>query len=190
MDWNPLHLEIPTTPHLVHGIPSPDLVQQRSRGRKDWQDGCPSGVVKVIRSETELLIAIYRTQLFNPGDLDNVKEIQARYSAQPLSAFLGQLARNAAPIIEFHTPPTTEEIRTSPKVLQVLSFLLQLCPTHPSETELLTRFATIGVGAGKTFDPRKLSPELAQAVDDAISDAWATDFADLGKRISSGCYRR
>jgi hypothetical protein len=42
-----------------------------------WQGEIPSGVSKVIRAETEFVLAIYRTQLFNPDDLDRVKEIPA-----------------------------------------------------------------------------------------------------------------
>jgi hypothetical protein len=42
---------------------------------------------------------IYRTQLFSPDDLDNVKKVQAGYKAVPLSAFLGQPAPTAAPLL-------------------------------------------------------------------------------------------
>ena len=52
----------------------------------------PADVDKVIQSDTEFGLVLYRTQLFNPDDLDNVKKIQAGYKAQPLSAFLGQPA--------------------------------------------------------------------------------------------------
>ena len=38
-----------------------------------WKGSKPKGIAKVIRSETELVFAPYRTQLFNAGDLDNVK---------------------------------------------------------------------------------------------------------------------
>ena len=58
-----------------------------------WKGETPKGVKKVIRSETELVLAVYRTQLFNPGDLDNVKKVQAGYKVQPLSTFLGQPRR-------------------------------------------------------------------------------------------------
>jgi hypothetical protein len=44
-----------------------------------WKGDMPKGVKKVIRSETEFVFAGYRTQLFNPGDLDNVKKVQAGY---------------------------------------------------------------------------------------------------------------
>ncbi len=55
----------------------------------NWKGEKPSGVKDVIRSETEFVLALYRTQLFNPDDIANVKTIQAGYKAQPLSAFLG-----------------------------------------------------------------------------------------------------
>ena len=76
-----------------------------------WKGRAPRGIAKVIRSETDLMIAIYRTQLFNPGDIENVKAIQARYQAQPLSAFLGGPAPKAAPPIDFIKPLTREAIR-------------------------------------------------------------------------------
>ncbi|MFZ2154541.1 MAG: DUF1254 domain-containing protein, partial [Bradyrhizobium sp.] len=36
----------------------------------DWKGTTPPGIKKVFRSSTRLSIAIYRTQLFNPDDLD------------------------------------------------------------------------------------------------------------------------
>ena len=55
-----------------------------------WKGKAPDGITKVIRCETELMLAVYRTQLFNTGDIENVKAIQAGYKVQPLSAFLGK----------------------------------------------------------------------------------------------------
>ena len=150
-----------------------------------WKGEVPEGVTKVIRSETELALAIYRTQLFNPGDTENVKNIQAGYKAQPLSAFLGQPAPKAAPVIDFIKPLTSDELKTSLEVFNQLNFVLQFCPTHPSEQELMARFAKIGIGAGKTFDTENLSPELKQAIEDGIADAWAADFAGLMKRVDA-----
>ena len=55
--------------------------------------------------------------------------------------------------------------KTSPQFFNILNFILQFCPTDPSETELMARFAKIGVGAGKTFDASKLSPEMKNAIE-------------------------
>ena len=87
-----------------------------------------------------------------PADIENVKKVQAGYKVQPLSAFLGQPAPKAAPAIDFIKPLTPAEEKTSPQFFNILNFVLQFCPTVPSETELMARFARIGVGAGKIFD--------------------------------------
>ncbi len=150
-----------------------------------WKGETPKDVRQVIRSETELVMAGYRTQLFDSGDLENVKRIQAGYKSQPLSAFLGQPAPSAAPAIEFMQPLSPELQKSSPQFFAILNFALQFCPTHPSEKELMERFARINVGAGKTFDVNAFSPEVKAAIEQGISDAWA-DVANLRKRIDSG----
>lgn len=153
----------------------------------EWGGEAPSGVTRVIRSETELLLAVYRTQLFDSGDLENVLGVQAGYRAQPLSAFLGQRAPDPAPTIDFMVPPTSEELRAgTPELFRLLNFLLEFGPTHPSEEELMARFARIGIGAGATFDVETVAPELEQAIEDGIADAWADDFAGLAQRVETG----
>jgi hypothetical protein len=150
-----------------------------------WKGETPRGIAKVIHCETEFAFAIYRTQLFNPGDLDNVKKIQESYKAQPLSAFLGQPAPKPAPAIAFIKPLTPEAQKTSPEFFNILNFVLQFCPTVPSETDLMARFAKIGIGAGKNFDASKLSPEMKKAIEEGMADAWA-DFAGLKQQYAKG----
>lgn len=58
----------------------------------EWQGEIPPGIASAFRSETQLGLVLYRTQLFNPADMDNVKKVQAGYKLQPLSAFLGKPA--------------------------------------------------------------------------------------------------
>src|SRR5438874_5916479 len=149
----------------------------------NWKGETPKGVKKVFRSETEFVFAVYRTQLFKPDDIDNVKKVQAGYKAQTLSAFLGQPAPKAAPAIDFIKPLSPAEEKTSPEFFNILNFVLQFCPTNPSETELMARFAKIGVGAGKTFDASKLSPKTA--IEQGVGDAWA-DFGGLVKLFDEG----
>src|SRR3979490_3207786 len=120
-----------------------------------WKGDTPKGVEKVFRCETELAFPTYRTQLFNPADLENVKKVQAGYKVQPLSAFLGQPAPMAAPAIDFIKPLTPGEQKTSPEFFNILNFVLQFCPTVPSEKDLMARFAKIRVGAARTFDASK-----------------------------------
>jgi hypothetical protein len=132
----------------------------------------------VLRSETQFVLAGLRTQVFNPADLDNVKKVQAGYRVQPLSAFLGQPAAAAAPRIDFFKPLSSEEQKSSLAFFSELNFILQSCPTVRTEVELMARFAKLGIGGGKSFDPDKLPPEIRQAVADGIEDAWKA-FAEL-----------
>ena len=71
-----------------------------------WKGEKPPGITKVLHCETDLTLAVYRTQLFDPSDIDNVKKVQAGYKVQPLSAFLGTAAPKAAPAIDYMKPIT------------------------------------------------------------------------------------
>lgn len=151
----------------------------------NWHGEKPKGITKVIRCETEIASAQFRTQLFNPDDLDNVKIIQTQYIVKPLSAFLGQPAPKAAPAIDFIKPLTPATQKSSLEFFTLLDFYLQFCPTHPSEKALMARFTKIGVGTGQTFDASKLSPEMKMAIEAGMADAWA-EFTDLLGRVNKG----
>lgn len=151
----------------------------------NWQGETPPGIKQVIRSETEFALVPYRTQLFNEKDLANVKEIQARYKVQPLSRFLGTTPPAPVPDIEFIAPLSVKEERESLEFFNVLNFLLQFCPTHPSETALMERFAKIGVGAGKAFDAASLAPDVREAIEAGRADAWQA-LDSLQKEMAAG----
>ncbi|CAN7146149.1 DUF1254 domain-containing protein [Bosea sp. LjRoot9] len=156
-----------------------------------WKGRKPKGIKSVIRCETDFAFVLYRTQLFDPADIEKVKAVQAGYKVQPLSQFLGQSASAAAPAVAFAKPLGPEQERSSLEFFGLLNFLLQFCPPHPSERALMARFARIGIGAGKRFDAAALSPEIRQALQDGMADAWKA-FADYkatqldtGKRTSA-----
>jgi len=151
----------------------------------DWKGKKPKGIKKVLHSETEFVVALYRTQLFSPADIEKVKDLQADYIVQPLSAFIGKAAPKAAPKINFIKPLTRDEIKTSPRVFEQLNFVLQFCPMHPSEKALMTRFAKLDIGVGLSFDASKFSPEVQKAIGQGITDAWL-DFAAIKKRAETG----
>lgn len=151
----------------------------------NWKGVTPPGMKKVVHSETELVTVVYRTQLFNPADIDNVTKIQAGYKVQPLSQFLGTTLPAAPPAINFIKPLSPEDQKTSLEFFSILNFALQFCPTNPQEKGLMTRFAKIGVGAGKNFDPNALSPEMRTAIQQGMADAWI-DFDGGVKRMASG----
>jgi hypothetical protein len=151
----------------------------------NWQGEPPADITKLIRSETDILSAQFRTQLFSPDDLDNVKAIQQQYIVQPLSAFLGQPAPPPPQAIDYVTPLTPEAQETSLEFFSILNFLLQFAPTHPTEVDLRARFAEIGVGPGLEFDPGALSTETRAAMEAGIADAWAA-FDAVKAEVNAG----
>jgi len=86
--------------------------------------------------------------------------------------------------LSFITPLSPAAQKTSPQFFNILNFALTFCPTHPSEQELMARFARIGVGAGKVFDAGTFSPEVKAAVEQGMADAW-NDLAALQTRIDA-----
>jgi len=122
----------------------------------DWKGETPAGIKKVFYSTTPFSLAAFRTQLFNPEDMPNVERVQAGYKAQPLSAFLKQPAPPAAPKIDF-LPATTAGIKTN--FYEYLDAALQLVPPSEEDKDIRARLASIGIGPGKTFELKDLSPE-------------------------------
>jgi len=137
----------------------------------DWKSEAPKNISRVIQSETSLVLAFYRTQLFSPDDLENVKKVQSGYQVRTLSQFLGTAAPPAPPALVF--PAWDEKKAQGLGFFEYLDFMLRLCPVHPSERELRKRLASINVGGGDPFDAGKLSPEVKQALVAGMADMYA-----------------
>ncbi|HJT93909.1 MAG TPA: DUF1254 domain-containing protein [Mycobacterium sp.] len=152
----------------------------------NWKGDKPEGVNDVIRSDTELAMVLYRTQLFGPSDLDSVKEIQAGYQVQPLSGYLKQPPPAPAPAIDFVPPLTSEQQRTSPQFFEILNFALRFAPTLPAEQDLRARFATIGIGPDGDFDADKLTLQMRTAIEGGMADAWAEFNAFKKDKVDTG----
>jgi hypothetical protein len=159
-----------------------------------WKGEKPAGIKEVIRSETDIALVLYRTQLFSPDDIDNVKRIQAGYKVQPLSSFLGKPAPPLAPAIDWMKPLSAEQERTSPQFFSELNFLFQFAPVDPSEKAVRARFAELGIGGGKPFDLSALSPDLRKALEEGMADGWAAfkthkeTELDTGKETSADAF--
>jgi hypothetical protein len=126
-----------------------------------WKGGTPEGIRKVFQSSTPFALTIFRTQLFDANDMPEVMKVQAGYQARPLSAFLKQPAPPAAPKIDF-LPATTAGIKEN--FYQYLDAALQFVPETPETKDLRARLASIGIGPGKKFGFKDLSPEHKAAV--------------------------
>lgn len=136
----------------------------------DWTGETPPGIKGVLRSETQFSLVIYRTQLFDPADIDNVKAIQAGYTVQPLSAFLKKSPPPPAPTIAW--PPFNDDFFQA-GFPGALDFLLQFCPEVPEEQALRARFAAIGIGPARLFDFKDLGPARKGDIAAGVKSGYA-----------------
>jgi hypothetical protein len=136
-----------------------------------WHGATPPGILRAFQCDTQFSLLIYRTQLFGPNDIANVKKIQQGYTVQTLSAYTHQPAPPAPPPVEF--PKFTEEAFKT-DYIKFLNFLLQFCPEVAEEAALRLRFATIGIGPGKPYDFATLRPNQQAEIEAAIKEAYAS----------------
>lgn len=138
----------------------------------DWNGEKPPGITDVFQSETDFVFSIARTQLFDPEDLEKVKELQNKYGLQPLSAFLGNAAPAAAPTVEF--PVWVEGAQFDERSLTYLDFLLSLQEEPVGvEKAIVERMARLGLGSNNSFDFTALSPEMQEAVKAGVKEGFA-----------------
>ncbi|WP_456734238.1 DUF1254 domain-containing protein [Bradyrhizobium sp. USDA 3364] len=149
-----------------------------------WTGSTPAGTKKVFRSSSDFCLALFRTQLFDPADIEAVKKIQAGYKAQPLSSFLNQPVPAPAPALSF---PKFEKDLVRTEFFEYLDFALQFAPALPEDRWIREQLAKIGVGPGKSFDFRSLSLEDKAEIllgmkegERKVTEAVAT----LGKNIN------
>jgi hypothetical protein len=149
-----------------------------------WTGPVPDGVNAVLRCETDIALVIYRTQLFGPEDLENVRKIQSGYTVRTLSQVLGTQTPVKIGAIGFWPPLSAPEERTSLKFFDVLSWLLKRCPVHASEQALRARFDRLGIGiGGQGFHPS--SPVLLGAAEAGMHDAWQ-ELESLQRQAATG----
>jgi hypothetical protein len=150
----------------------------------NWKGEKPEGITKVFRCETDFSIAGFRTQLFNPSDIENVRKIQAAYRGLTLSQFQNKPAPPPAPEIEW---PKIDKQLADSNPFAYLNFVLQFCPaTGPAAVEvpMRARFAKIRVKAGKLFAVDKLTPEQKAALETGMKsgiEKIKQKVGDLGK---------
>ena len=143
----------------------------------NWRGALPPGMQQ-IKSPTNMVWILGRTQTNGPGDYDAVHAIQAGFKLIPLSRFGkpyvppdGVLDKNA----DMKTPPVEQLQRmTGKEFFTALSMLLKSNPPPAADGAMLAKLATIGVIPGQPFDQSKLDPVVAKAVNGAVLAAMAT----------------
>jgi hypothetical protein len=149
-----------------------------------WKGEVPPGITQVFRSETDIVGTLTRTSLDGGADVPNVRALQQQYILMPLSEFAGQ--KPPAPVPDVKFPKWDEKKALSVDFIGYLNFLLQFCqPIHPSEADMMKRFARIGIGAGKSFEPAKLAPALLAAIEQGAQDGLKETQSFASKQTSS-----
>ena len=148
----------------------------------DYKGEIPKGITKVISCETQLLFSIHRTQLFNPSDIKNVKNIQDAYRVEPLSTYLGTRAPATAPAIDF--PQWSEGEQFKVGSLSYVDFMLNLVKAPQEEQALMKRFAKLGLGTEDKFDINVFSPEIQKAIEEGVKEGFSEIEAFIAKHGS------
>lgn len=136
----------------------------------DWSGETPTGIEQVFHSSTQFANTIYRTQLFAPDDMPNVKKVQAGYQVRPLSQFLNEPAPAAASAIDFPAA-STELIKSN--FFEYLDFALEFAPASSAEKEIRAKLAKIGVGPSKSFSFKDMPAAQQQAMKEGMGDGHA-----------------
>lgn len=150
-----------------------------------WDGELPTGVTDVLRFETDLVLLVGRTQLLGPDDMERLSAVISRYRLRPLSAYLGT-APAEAPDVAW--PPWDDPMSRDERFIGYVNFLLEFCqPPHPSEAELMDRFAQIGIAAGVAFDATTLDDATRAALRagvDAAREAMGSRAKNLGDTVN------
>ncbi len=149
----------------------------------NWAGETPAGITKVLRAETEIIGTLTRTSWSGPADRNGLVAMQRQYRIRPLSEFTG--GKPPLPAPDFQFPAWDEARANSIGFVDYLNFLLQFAPAVDSEKAMMERFARIGIGPGRAFDPATIDPATRAAIEAGIKDGAAKLQAELAKTTSS-----
>jgi len=139
-----------------------------------WDGQLPDGMTK-IQSPTELVWILGRTQANGAEDFDAVKEIQKQFTLTPLSSF-GKSYQPPQNVdvdssIDMIMPPVTK-IEKSDVVVYFdrMAMLMKTNPPSSDDTDLVVKFAKIGLIPGEKFDSSNFDPEIVKAIELGAKD--------------------
>lgn len=139
----------------------------------------------VLPFDTDLVFVIGRTQLLGPQDVAALAKLMTSYKMQTLSTYRGQ---DGPTTQSTQWPVWNDEASRNERFIGYLNFLLGLCqPFHPSEVDMMARFARIGIGPGLPFEVEALDDETRDAMRAGVTSAQATMTAkvhNFGQKVN------
>jgi hypothetical protein len=143
----------------------------------NWTGALPAGM-REIKSPTNTVWILGRTQTNGPEDYPAVHTVQAGFKLVPLSLFGKPYAAPDGlvdPNADMKTPPVEQlQKMTGVEFLTTLARLLKSNPPPAADQPILAKLATIGVIPGQDFDPSRLDPAIAKGLEGVVSSAIAT----------------
>ena len=139
-----------------------------------WSGTLPKGVTE-LKSPTNMVWIIGRTQTNGPKDYAAVHKVQDGYKLVPLSAFGKPYTPppgTVDPAIDMKTPPV-EQLKkmTAEAFFTRMAMLLKANPPPASEAPLLDKLKAIGIVPGEKWDASKLDPAVAKGMSQSVSVA-------------------
>jgi len=150
----------------------------------NWDGVVPDGIDKVISSEGNYLLALGRTQVFGPDDLETTKKVLQGFTVESRNVFNGMSEIAKIPENPNIPPFDPNQIKDA-HFISYLNALMATAEIHPSEEALFKRFAKIGIEPGKTFNPEDMEPELKDAIEAGMAKALKkieAEVSHLGER--------
>jgi len=140
----------------------------------NWTGTLPTGM-RELKSPTNMVWIIGRTQTNGPKDYAAVHAIQNGYKLVPLSSFGKPYTPPHGvvdPSVDMKTPPVEQlERMNATTFFKALAMLLKSNPPPVSEAAVLAKLAKIGVVPGEKFDLAKLDSTTAKGLEESVTVA-------------------
>jgi len=153
-----------------------------------WAGTLPSGV-QGIKSPTNMVWIIGRTQTNSRSDYAAVHAIQDQYQLTPLDAF-GNRYRppKDAPVrsdLDMERPPVEQlSDMDAAAFFDRLNAIMKQNPPAAADTEALTRFLAVNIGPDEQFDLEGLDPRIARGLE-ACVDVAQTKIISATQKLHS-----
>jgi hypothetical protein len=157
-----------------------------------WKGQLPGGV-KEIKSPTNMVWLIGRTQTNGKDDYAAVHAIQKQYGLTPLSAWgKNYKAPDSVPVekgVDTKTPPVEQVARMdSPTFFARMNVLMKDNPPVSADTPALKRFAEVGITPGKPLNIGEYDLAVAEGLEQAVRTGQAKIATEaqraLGRKVN------
>jgi hypothetical protein len=139
-----------------------------------WNGTVPQGLQQ-LKSPTDMVWILGRTQTNGPQDYPAVHSIQDGYALVPLSQYARRFTPpdgSFDPSVDMNTPPV-EQVRkmSATQFFSTLASLLKTNPPPASDAPMLDTLAQIGIKAAEPFEPANLDPLVSTALESSVAGA-------------------